>query len=185
MTAAPSALWAPWAWLNGGWAADLLLRVDAQGRGSEVRTGTPAPPDADRLPGPVLPALMNAHSHAFQRAFVGMAKRRDSGHDDFWGWRDRMYSVALRITPDELRAVAAHGHTELLAGGYTHTCEFHYLHHAPDSGACADPMAMSRVLADAAVATGMGLTLLAVSCERAGFQQPALRHDQRRFAANV
>ena len=178
-------MWAPWAWLKGAWAADVLLRVDAQGRWSEVRVATPAPADAELLPGPVLPALVNAHSHAFQRAFVGMAERRDSPHDDFWGWRDRMYGVALRITPDELRAVAAHLYTELLAGGYTHTCEFHYLHHAPDGSACADPLAMSRALADAAVATGMGLTLLPVLYERAGFTQPALRDDQRRFATDV
>jgi formimidoylglutamate deiminase len=39
----------------------------------------------------VLPGLVDAHSHAFQRAFAGLAERRDSEHDDFWSWRDRMY----------------------------------------------------------------------------------------------
>ena len=185
MTAAARAFWAPWAWLDGGWAADVLLRADARGHWAEVRAGTRAPMEAEVLPGPVLPALVNAHSHAFQRAFVGLAERRDSEHDDFWSWRDRMYSVALRIGPDALRTVAEHLYTELLAGGYTHTCEFHYLHHAPDGSAYPDPLAMSRALADAAVATGMGLTLLPVLYERAGFRQAALREDQRRFATNV
>ena len=185
MTAMPRAFWAPWAWLNGAWAADVLLRVDAQGQWSDVQAGAPAPADAELLPGPVLPALVNAHSHAFQRAFVGLAERRDSEHDDFWSWRDRMYGVALRITPEQLRTVAEHLYTELLAGGYTHTCEFHYLHHAPDGTAYPEPLAMSRALAEAAVATGMGLTLLPVLYERGGFQQPALRDDQRRFTANV
>ena len=187
------AFWAPWAWLHGAWAADVLLRVDSQGNWSEVSAGAPAPVDAEKLSGPVLPALVNAHSHAFQRAFVGLAERRDSGHDDFWSWRDRMYGVALRITSEQLFDVAVHLYTELLAGGYTHTCEFHYLHHAPDGrpddlALCAhgvDPLAMSRALADAAAATGMGLTLLPVLYERAGFEQPALRRDQRRFAIDL
>lgn len=180
-----TSFWAPWAWLDGAWASDVLLRVDSQGFWSEVSAGTPAPADAEKLPGPVLPALVNAHSHAFQRAFVGLAERRDSEHDDFWSWRDRMYGVALRITPEQLFDVAVHLYTELLAGGYTHTCEFHYLHHAPDGTAYPDPMAMSRALADAATATGMGLTLLPVLYERAGFTQPALHQDQRRFATSV
>jgi len=44
---------------------------------------------------------------------------------------------------------------------------------------------MSRALAEAATATGMGLTLLPVLYERAGFTQPALQQDQRRFATSV
>ena len=67
----------------------------------------------DRRPG--APGLVDAHSHAFQRAFAGLAERRDSAHDDFWSWRDRMYGVALRITPEQLRAIAAHLYLELLA----------------------------------------------------------------------
>ena len=43
-----------------------------------------------------------------------------------------MYAVALRITPAQLRAVAAQLYVELLRGGYTQVCEFHYLHHAVD-----------------------------------------------------
>jgi hypothetical protein len=54
---------------------------------------------AHALAGAVLPGLVDAHSHAFQRAFAGLAERRDGAHDDFWSWRDRMYRVALRITP--------------------------------------------------------------------------------------
>ncbi len=180
-----SSFWAPQAWLNGAWAQDVLLRSDASGCWAEVQPGMPAPADAQRLPGPVLPGLVNAHSHAFQRAFAGLAERRDSAHDDFWSWRERMYGVALRITPEQLHAVAVHLYAELLAGGYTHVCEFHYLHHAPDGKPYAEPLAMSRVLAQAAVDVGIGLTLLPVLYERAGFVQPALRDEQRRFATRV
>ncbi len=177
--------WAPRAWVGGAWAESVLLTVNAQGRWSAIEPGVPAPAGAEVLTGPALPALVNAHSHAFQRAFVGLAERRDSASDDFWSWRDRMYGVALRITPEQLQAVATQLYAELLAGGYTHTCEFHYLHHAEDGKPYADEATMCRALAEAARATGMGLTLLPVLYERAGFTQPALRTDQRRFATDV
>jgi len=178
-------LWTPRAWVGGAWADSVLLEVDAQGRWAAVTPGAPAPPQAERIAGAVLPGLVDAHSHAFQRAFVGLSERRDSAHDDFWSWRDRMYGVALRITPEQLQAVATHLYAELLAGGYTQVCEFHYLHHQPDGAPYADELAMSRALAQAAQATGIGLTLLPVLYERAGFAQAQLRADQRRFAADV
>ena len=182
-------LWAPRAWINNRWASAVTLRADTLGRWTDVLADTPCPADAEVLPDAVLPAMVNAHSHAFQRAFVGLSERRDSVRDDFWSWRDRMYDVALRITPEQLYAVASHLYTELLSGGYTHTCEFHYLHHAEDgqpySAHGADDAAMSDALARAAQDSGMGLTILPVLYERAGFAQPALRADQRRFAADV
>ncbi len=178
-------LWAPLAWVDGAWAPDVLLTVDSAGRWAGIQPHTPAPQHAQHLPGPVLPALVNAHSHAFQRAFVGLSERRDGALDNFWSWRDRMYGVALRITPEQLHAVAVHLYSELLAGGYSHTCEFHYLHHSQTGQPYADEATMSRALAQAAVDTGMGLTLLPVLYERAGFAQPELRADQRRFATDV
>ena len=178
-------LWAPQAWLAGRWQAAVLLRVDAAGHWAELRAGSAAPPQATVLPGPVLPGLVDAHSHAFQRAFAGLAERRTASHDDFWSWRDRMYGVAARITPAQLRAVAAQLYAELLGGGYTQVCEFHYLHHDDTGAPYAEPWAMSRALVDAARDAGIGLTLLPVLYERAGFAQPQLRAEQRRFAADV
>ncbi|HLL17536.1 MAG TPA: formimidoylglutamate deiminase [Rubrivivax sp.] len=178
-------LWAPQAWVDGRWQQAVLLRADVQGHWIEVVPGVPAPPQAERLAGAALPGLVNAHSHAFQRAFVGLAERRDSAHDDFWSWRDRMYGVALKLTPEMMRSIAAHLYGELLCGGYTQVCEFHYLQHAQDGTAYADRAAMSHALADAAAAAGIGLTLLPVLYERAGFAQEQLRDDQRRFATSV
>ena len=183
-------LWAPRAWLPDGWHDHVLLRVGADGCWAEVSASVhEAPADATVLQGAVLPGLVNAHSHAFQRAFAGLAELRDAAShgepDTFWSWRDRMYDVALRITPDQLRAIAAHLYVELLRGGYTHVCEFHYLQHPPDGTPHKEPLAMSWALADAAVDAGIGLTLLPVLYERAGFEQPELRAEQRRFAASA
>jgi formimidoylglutamate deiminase len=178
-------LWAPRAWVGGRWRDSVLLRAGADGHWADVQCDTAAPAQATRLAGPALPGLVNAHSHAFQRAFAGLAERRESVHDDFWSWRERMYAVALKISPAQLHAVAAHLYAELLAGGYTQVCEFHYLHHDVDGKPYADPLTMSHALIQAAQDTGIGLTLLPVLYERAGFAQPELRAEQRRFATSV
>jgi formimidoylglutamate deiminase len=96
-----------------------------------------------------------------------------------------MYGVALTITPERLRDVATRLYGELLRGGYTQVCEFHYLHHAGDGSRHADPLTMIRPLVDAAQTSGIGLTVLPVLYERAGFAAPNLRDDQRRFAASA
>jgi formimidoylglutamate deiminase len=184
MTRSPP-IWAPRAWLPDGWRERVLLQADAQGVWDQITPDADAPTGATVLPGPVLPGMVDAHSHAFQRAFVGLAERLVGAQDDFWSWRDRMYGVALRITPEQLHAVACHLYGELLQGGYTQVCEFHYLHHDQNGKPYADALAMSRALAQAALDTGIGLTLLPVLYERAGFKQAGLRNDQRRFATRV
>ena len=181
----PHLLWAPQAWVGGLWRERVVLQVGADGHWASVTPDTACPALATPLQGAALPGLVNAHSHAFQRAFVGMAETRSGEHDDFWSWRDRMYDVALRITPSELRAVATHLYRELLVGGYTQVCEFHYLHHDLDGKPYADRAQMCWALADAAADVGIGLTLLPVLYERAGFAAPNLRDEQRRFATTV
>ena len=181
--AVPRLLWAPQAWLPGGWQASVLLRIGADGHWAEVQPGVAIPPDGSQvLTGPLLPGLVNAHSHAFQRAFAGLAERRETEADDFWSWRERMYAVALRITPVQLRAIAAQLYLELLQGGYTQVCEFHYLQHQASGQPHTDADAMAWALADAAAEVGIGLTLMPALYGRAGFGQPALRAEQRRFA---
>lgn len=128
----------------------------------------------------MLPGLVNAHSHAFQRAFRGHVQWRAAGSDDFWSWRDRMYAVANSLDPEGVEAVAALAFLEMLEAGITHVGEFHYLHHQPDGSRYADPDELAlRVLA-AARRVGIRLTLLRVAYARAGAGLP-LRPDQRRF----
>jgi len=182
---ATAALWAPLAWLPDGWRENVLLRAGADGRWAEVTAAVAvAPPEARVLAGPLLPGVVDAHSHAFQRAFAGTSERRESERDDFWSWRERMYAVALRIGPEALRAIAAQLYVELLRGGYTHVCEFHYLRRDVDGSDYADPLAMSWALSDAAADAGIGLTILPVLYERASFDA-TLRDDQRRFRSDA
>jgi formimidoylglutamate deiminase len=95
-----------------------------------------------------------------------------------------MYAVALRISAAQLEAVATRLYTELLAGGYTQVCEFHYLHHAPTGAAATDPLEMSMALVRAAQRSGIGLTLLPTLYMRAGFDATGLREQQQRFASS-
>lgn len=182
---APRRLWASLAWVDGRWREKVLLEVDRDGCWSAIAADTAFNSDMQRLSGPVLPGIVNAHSHAFQRGFAGLTEQRVHAQDDFWSWREEMYSLALRVTPDQLRAIASLLYSELLAGGYTQVCEFHYLHRDINGEPYADPTCMSRVLAQAAVEAGIGLTLLPVLYERAGFAAPELATRQRRFRSTV
>ena len=174
------------AWVQGRWAKDVVLEVDASGHWSRITTDA-APDtvrDAVRLAGPVLPGVVNAHSHAFQRAIAGLTEYgAASGQDNFWSWRERMYAVAQRITPEQLEAIATMLYTELLAGGYTQVCEFHYLHNACAHAPQASALDMSMALVRAAQRSGIGLTLLPTLYMRSGFAADGLRPDQQRFAS--
>ena len=52
------------------------------------------------------------------------------------------------ITPEQMQAVAAQLYVELLRGGYTQVCEFHYLQHDLDGTPYAERGAMAWQLAE-------------------------------------
>jgi formimidoylglutamate deiminase len=180
--------WCSHAWMQSRWQAQVLLEADARGLWSRIEAGVPCAQAQEALRlGPVLPGLVNAHSHAFQRAMAGLGERLDpqAPQDDFWSWRERMYRVARAISPEALETIAAWLYTELLGQGYTQVCEFHYLHRAPGGAAYADPQAMSWALVRAAERTGMGLTLLPTLYVRPGFEGGPLQPGQARFAGTA
>ena len=179
---------APLAWVDGHWAQDVLLSVAADGLWANIQSNASSDKQrgAARLTGPVLPGMVNAHSHAFQRAIAGMTERTGGAvdsQDNFWSWRDRMYSAAQRITPEHLEAIAALLYAELLQAGYTQVCEFHYLHNDLQGKPYANPLEMSLALVHAAQRVGIGITLLPTLYMRSGFTSTSLRDDQQRFAS--
>ncbi|MES2101443.1 MAG: formimidoylglutamate deiminase [Pseudomonadota bacterium] len=179
-------LFADHALLPDGWARDVLLAWDDAGALTSVTAGAAAPTDAPRAHGPLLPGMPNLHSHAFQRAFAGLSEYRSStSADSFWTWRDLMYRFALGISPDQLEAIATQLYVEMLRAGYTSVCEFHYLHHAPDGQRYADPAEMALRLLAAAQRAGIGITLLPVLYQDAGFGGQPARADQRRYLNSV
>ncbi|HET6654780.1 MAG TPA: formimidoylglutamate deiminase [Gammaproteobacteria bacterium] len=150
---------------------DRTLRVDEAGTITAIEPAT-GPADGFFA----LPGMPNAHSHAFQRALAGFAEARQ-GEDSFWSWREAMYGLAKRVTPDDMRVIARQAFTDMLRGGYTSVAEFHYLHGLPDGRHGAD---MAEAVIDAAAETGIRLTLLPVLYQAGGFEQ-APRPEQRRF----
>ena len=164
-----------------GWARDVQLEWDHEGRLASVVSGVVACAGVDRAQGPVVPGLPNLHSHAFQRAFAGLTEFRATHDDSFWSWRDLMYRFARRITPEELEAIATWLYIELLEGGYTSVCEFHYLHNDIDGRPYADDATTAMCLVRAARRSGIGLTLLPVLYQQGGFGGVPPSDGHRRF----
>ncbi len=158
------------AWVDGAVYDDVLVEV-AGGRFTRVTPDVAAAdvPRATRLAGLTLPGLANAHSHAFHRALRGRTQRE---RGTFWTWREQMYDVAGRLTPDSYRELAAATFREMVAAGYTSVGEFHYLHHQADGRPHDEPNAMRDALRDAAETAGIRLVLLDTAYLSSGFGAP-------------
>jgi formiminoglutamate deiminase len=168
--------WLEHAWLGSHAEPGVALEVSG-GRITAVRTGTGAPPPgAAVLRGLTVPGLANAHSHAFHRALRGTVQ---VGSGTFWTWREVMYQVASRLTPDTYHALARAVYAEMALAGITAVGEFHYLHHAPGGVPYADPNAMGEALIAAAGEAGIRITLLDTAYLSAGFGEPPNRHQTR------
>lgn len=161
MTAAgadESVLWAEHAWLGDHAEPGVAVGITAGGRISTVRTGVPTPPPGAReLRGLTVPGLADTHSHAFHRALRGTVQ---VGSGTFWTWREVMYGIAARLTPETYYTLARAVYAEMALAGITAVGEFHYLHHAPDGRPYADPNAMGLALIEAARDAGVRITLL-------------------------
>lgn len=166
-------------WLAHGWARDVRVTLD-QGRVAAIEVGATLG-DADERHRCALPGMPNLHSHAFQRGMAGLAERRGASSDSFWTWREIMYRFVDRMTPDDVRAIAAMAYVEMLEAGFTRVGEFHYLHHDLDGQPFADRAEMSGAILSAAGETGIGMTLLPVLYSYAGFGAQAPQPGQARF----
>jgi len=170
---------APRALLAEGWQHNVLIEVDTLGTLTSL-TANADPQGAQRLNGAVVPAMANLHSHAFQRAMAGLAEVAGDPQDSFWTWRDLMYRMVQRLTPQQVGAVAAALYVDMLKGGYSQVAEFHYLHHQPD-GQPYPQDEMLVALIDAAERSGIGQTLLPVLYSYAGFGSQPAQPGQKRF----
>ncbi|WP_411072331.1 formimidoylglutamate deiminase [Streptomyces sp. cmx-4-25] len=169
--------WLEHAWIDPVVEPGVALEV-ADGRITSVRTGVEAPPPgAEVLRGLTIPGLANTHSHAFHRALRGTVQ---VGSGTFWTWRDTMYKIAQRLTPDSYFTLARAVYAEMALAGITSVGEFHYLHHAPGGAPYADPNAMGEALIAAAAEAGVRLTLLDTVYLSSGFGA-APEHHQLRF----
>lgn len=168
--------WLEHAWLDTHVEPGVALDV-TDGRITAVRTGVETPPPgAEVLRGLTVPGLANAHSHAFHRALRGTVQ---VGSGTFWTWREVMYTVAQRLTPETYFTLARAVYAEMALAGITSVGEFHYLHHAPGGTPYADPNAMGEALIAAAAEAGIRITLLDTAYLSSGFGAAPEPHQLR------
>src|SRR5438105_43600 len=119
----------------------------------------------------MLPGMVNAHSHAFQRVIRGRTEHRGANAEDsFWTWREMMYAASARLTPEDIYDASRMAFLEMALGGITSVGEFHYLHRAPAGGEYEDPNLLAKQVVRAARDTGLRVALLRAAYARAGFR---------------
>src|SRR6185436_4165251 len=139
----------------------------------------------------ILPGMVNAHSHAFQRVIRGRTEYRTNTplnqqhRDSFWTWREMMYSAATRLTPEDIYDASRMAFLEMALSGITAVGEFHYLHHAPDGSPYDDPNLLAQEVIRAAGDIGLRIALLRVAYARSGFQLEPNPSQARFIEANA
>ena len=129
----------------------------------------------------LLPGLINAHSHAFQRVIRGRTEYRTTNNkDSFWTWREMMYSAAALLTPEDVYDASRMAFLEMALSGITAVGEFHYLHHAPGGSPYDDPNLIAKEVVRAANDVGLRIALLRVAYARSGYETEA-NPQQLRF----
>ena len=167
--------------LSDGWANNVGITVSEEGIITALEKNAAPSPHATRIKGVVVPGMPNLHSHAFQRAMAGLTEVAGNPSDSFWTWRDLMYRLVDKITPEQLETIASYLYIEMLKAGYTSVAEFHYLHHSSSGAPYEERTELALRIASAAKHTGIGLTLLPVLYSYAGFGAQPPSVGQRRF----
>ena len=169
------------AWLSpeGGTVHDVTIEVSGATITSVTTGSTPAE-GAVKLPGFVMPGLVNCHSHVFHRALRG---RTHQGRGDFWSWREQMYSVLSGMSARAYSDLAAATYAEMTLSGITTVVEFQYL--ARERGGSAtstDVSVMDRAVIDAAERAGIHLVLANACYLQADVHGSALSSTQEQFS---
>ncbi len=134
----------------------------------------------ERMPGKaLLPGLVNAHSHSFQRLIRGLAEHGGPHGDDFWAWRNMIYQAAAHLEPDDVFDVARMAFLEMALSGITAVGEFHYVHARPDGAPYDDPNLLAKRVVEAAQSVGLRICMLRAAYARAGYDLPQDAGQQR------
>lgn len=166
-------------YVDGRFQSDRAIVCDSSGKITQISENYP---NAIRLKGrALLPGLVNAHSHAFQRVIRGRTERRSQNTtDSFWTWREQMYAAANRLEAKDIYAASRMAFLEMALTGITAVGEFHYIHNSPDGSAYSDPNLLAREVIRAAGDVGVRIALLRVAYARAGYE-PEANPQQIRF----
>lgn len=165
--------WLPDLIYSGGrFQSDRAIVCDSSGNIAQISEN---PPNAIRLQRrALLPGMVNAHSHAFQRVIRGRTEHRSKNTtDSFWTWREQMYAAANRLEAKDIYDASRMAFLEMALTGITAVGEFHYLHNSQDGTAYSDPNLLAREVIRAAGDVGIRIALLRVAYARAGYETEA------------
>jgi formimidoylglutamate deiminase len=168
------------AWLADGWHRNVVISVDPEGQIVDISADDTVT-TARLINGVAIPGMPNIHSHAFQRAMAGLVEQHSGNEDSFWTWRETMYEHASLMTPECLNAIAAQLYADMVKAGYTSVCEFHYLHSYGEHRSHDSRLAMCQALIDAAITSGIGMTLLPTLYQTSDFGGAPPTARQRQF----
>lgn len=172
---------------NEKWIMPAYVQLDEQGKIKAISQTRNKAISYTKVNGYALPGMQNAHSHAFQYAMVGLTEQHDlkGGRDDFWGWRNAMYQLALSVNPDQMEAIATMLYAEMLRHGYTEVAEFHYVHHSSSGEHYNNKAELGERLISAAKTAGIKITLIPIFYQKGGFGQAAGAAQRRFLSKNI
>ena len=166
-------------WRDGQFHTGQQVEIDDDG--VIARVGASLGGATERLAGEaLLPGMVNAHSHAFQRGLRGKAEHFGAGSNTFWSWREEMYRLANTLDVDAFHRIVLAAFREMLASGITSVGEFHYLHHTGTD----EDYAFDDALVRAASEAGIRLNVLDVYYAWGDVGKP-LAPEQARFGSRT
>ena len=169
---------ADWTWRGDKFEQGVRVTVSEDGYIESV--GLESRPVDCRLEGQaLLPGMISAHSHAFQRGLRGRGEAFPAETGSFWSWREEMYRLVASLDAEGIYRLSRQAFSEMLSAGITAVGEFHYLHHdASGSG-----FALDKAVLQAARDEGIRIVLLQTYYRTGGIGRP-LEGAQKRFGCD-
>ena len=101
-------LFAELALISEGGAHNVRITIGENGKITDIESSiSPGPEDLQLHNRILLPAMTNLLSHSFQGSMTGLNEKRAKLQNNFWSWRDLMYSFLERLNPDHIEGIAA------------------------------------------------------------------------------
>ncbi len=124
----------------------------------------------------LLPGMINAHSHAFQRGLRGFGEYFTTAASTAESWRMARDELVEDLEAEEFNNLTRMAFSEMIHHGITSVGEFHYFHHALGRR----DFAFDQLVLQAAADAGIRLVLLCCFIARGGIDAP-LTNAQQRF----
>ena len=170
-----------------GWIRPAIIDADKDGKIRSLSSDTSTQIELE-IQGVLVPAAVNAHSHAFQHLMSGLCEtflglnndQPSQSSKNFWTWRQSMYAVLQKLSPSDLYLVAKSAYALMRRNGYSKVVEFQYIFNDSQGKPYADHLAPHKALVDAAQDAKIDICLIPVYYNQANFGQD-IQPEQRRF----